>query len=141
MMVKLNGGVSWSFSVKVGVHQGLVLSPLLFITVLEALPRKFRGGLELLYADDLVLLADSEGLLAQTIKMWKAGMGDKGLRVNMGKTTVMRCRDGASQMVKSGKYPCGVSGTGVGSNSILCTSCHAPIHKRCSGITQTLMQV
>jgi hypothetical protein len=112
-------------------------------SVLEALPRKFRGGLpmELLYADDLVLLADSEGLLVEKIQMWKAGMGDKGLRVNMGKTTVMRCRGGASPMVKSGKYPCGISGTGVGSNSILCTSCHAWIHKRCSGITQTLMQV
>ena len=44
------------FSVKVGVHQGSVLSPLLFITVLEALSQEFRTGCpcELLYADDLV---------------------------------------------------------------------------------------
>ena len=44
------------FSVRVGVHQGSVLSPLLFIIVLEALSREFREGLpmELLYADDLV---------------------------------------------------------------------------------------
>jgi len=27
------------------------------------------------------------------------------MRVNMGKTKVMRCRDGAGQVVKSGKYP------------------------------------
>ena len=47
---------------KVGVHQGSVLSPLLFIIVMEALSRTFREGLpmELLYADDLVLMADSE---------------------------------------------------------------------------------
>ena len=37
----------------VGVHQGSVLSPLLFIIVLEALSREFRVGLpmELLYAE------------------------------------------------------------------------------------------
>jgi len=55
----------WCVGLKVGVHQGSVLIPLLFISVLEALSRRFIGGLpmELLYADDLVLLADSEDLL------------------------------------------------------------------------------
>jgi len=135
-MVKLNGGVTRGFGVKVGVHQGSVLSPLLFIIVLEALSRRFRGGLPIygtiLYADDLVLLADSEDLLVEKIKMWKIGMEEKGLRVNIGKTKVMRCRDGAGQAFKSGKYPCVVSSKGVGANSIECTSCqcHARIHKK-----------
>ena len=42
---------------KVGVHQGSVLSPLLFILVLETISREFRTGVswELLYADDLVI--------------------------------------------------------------------------------------
>ena len=35
---------SEEFEVKVGVHQGSVLSPLLFILVLEALSREFRSG-------------------------------------------------------------------------------------------------
>jgi len=85
-MVKLNGKVSSGFGVKVGVHQGSVLSPLLFIIVLEALSRRFRGGLpmELLYADDLVLLADSKDMLVEKVMRWKAGMKEKGLRVNMG---------------------------------------------------------
>ena len=34
MKVRLNGRESKAFNVKVGVHQGLVLSPLLFIIVL-----------------------------------------------------------------------------------------------------------
>ena len=68
--VKVNGRVSELFLVRVGVHQGSVLSLLLFIIVLEALSREFRGGLpmELLYADDLVLLADSMKELIEKVK-------------------------------------------------------------------------
>ena len=55
---------------KVGVHQGSVLSPLLFTIVLEALSRTFRVGLlwELLYADDLVLMAESEEKLMDKLR-------------------------------------------------------------------------
>jgi len=81
------------------------------------------------------LLADSEDFLVEKIKMWKTGMEEKGLRVNMGKTKVMRCRDGAGKVVKSGKYPCWVCSKWVGTNSIECTSYHAWIHKKCSDIT------
>ena len=41
--VKVNGRESRAFGVRVGVHQGSVLSPLLFVIVLEALFREFRG--------------------------------------------------------------------------------------------------
>jgi hypothetical protein len=142
-MVKLNGRMSKGFKVKVGVHQGSVLSPLLFIIVLEALSREFREGLpmELLYADDLVLAAEGEALLVEKLKKWKAGMEEKGLRVNMGKTKVMRCRDGAGQVKQSGKHPCGICKKGVGSNSIKCISCNSWIHKRCSGISGKLQNV
>ena len=59
--VRVNGQYSEEFGVGVGVHQGSVLSPLLFVLVLEALSREFRTGVpwELLYADDLVIIADS----------------------------------------------------------------------------------
>ena len=47
--------------VRIGVHQGSVLIPLLFIIVLEALSREIRTGCpwELLYADDLMISAGS----------------------------------------------------------------------------------
>ena len=54
--VRVGEGYSEESEVKVGVHQGSVLSPLLFIIVLEALSQEFRSGVpwEDLYADDLV---------------------------------------------------------------------------------------
>ena len=57
--VRVNGQYSEEFGV--GVHQGSVLSPLLFILVLEALSQEFRTGVpwELLYADDLAMIADT----------------------------------------------------------------------------------
>ena len=59
--VRVGEGYSTEFEVKVGVHQGSVLSPLLFIIVLEALSLEFRSGVpwEDLYADDLVMIAES----------------------------------------------------------------------------------
>ena len=47
-VVKLGAGERREFEVRVGVHQGSVLSPLLFIAVLEAISRRFdRQGLTL----------------------------------------------------------------------------------------------
>ena len=42
--VHVGEGYSDKFEVKVRVHQGSVLNPLLFINVLEAWSRKFRSG-------------------------------------------------------------------------------------------------
>jgi len=51
-----------SFEVKVGMHQGSALSPLLFVIVMEAISREFKVALpwELLHADDLVVIAETE---------------------------------------------------------------------------------
>ena len=74
--VKLNGRESRGFGAKVGVNKGSLLIPWLFIIVMEALSSEFRDGLplELLYADDLVLMAETEDLLVEKIIKWKAGM-------------------------------------------------------------------
>ena len=89
-------GVGYSKSLKVGVHQGSVLSPLLFIIVLEALSRKFRCGVpwEDLYADDLVIIAESLEECVRRLLTWKEAMEEKGLRINLGKTKIMICGTG-----------------------------------------------
>ena len=67
---------SQEFEVKVGAHQGSVLSPLLFIIVLEALSREFLAGVswEDLYADDLVIIADSLEECVRRLLIWKEAM-------------------------------------------------------------------
>ena len=134
--VRVNGQLSEEFKVEVGVHQGSVLSPLLFILVLEALSRELRTGLpwELLYADDLVVIDGSlDGCLGK-LKAWKSGMERKGLRVNMKKTKFLVSGLGLDVLKDSGKFPCAVCRSGVGNNSILCSQCNLWVHKRCSGI-------
>ena len=127
---------------EVGVRQGSVLSPLLFILVLEALSLKFRKkGIpwELLYADDLVLMADSmEGCISKLQKR-KTAMQNKGLRVNMKKTKFLVSGIGLDVLKNSGKYPCAVCRSGVGNNSIECSQCKMWVHKKCSGISGRLM--
>ena len=89
--VKVGGGHSEEFDVGVDVHQGSVLSPFLFSIVLDVLSEDVRKGAlyELLYADDLVLMAETmEELEAQFIR-WKAAFKGKGFKVNLGKTKVM----------------------------------------------------
>ena len=84
--VRVNGRESKAFSVRVGVHQGSVPQS---IAVYHCI-REFREGspMELLYADDLVLVAETEELLMEKLRKWKRGMELKGLRVNIGKTKV-----------------------------------------------------
>ena len=60
-VVRTDAGLSESFEVNVGLHQGgsiLRLSPLLFAVGMDVVFSEARSGLpsELLYADDLVLI-------------------------------------------------------------------------------------
>ena len=62
-----------------------MLSPLIFIIVLEALSRDFRKGVpwELLIADDLVIVDTSWEKMIERVLEWKNGLESKGLRVIM----------------------------------------------------------
>ena len=136
--VRVGKGFSQKFEGKVGVHQGSVLSPLLFIFVLEALSFEFRAGVpwEDLYVYDLVIIADSLEECVRRLLIWKEAMEKKGLGVNAGKTKNMICGTGLDLLQSSGKYPCSVCRTKVGNNSIYCNGCKLPVHKKCSGLQQ-----
>ena len=125
------------------MHQGSALSPLLFVIVMEAISREFRVALswELLYADDLAVIAETEEELMKRLNEWKDNVESKGMRVNMNKTKVMI--SGERQMVwqKGVRWPCGVCSKGVDSNSIQCSSCQKWVHKKCSGIKGSMLKV
>ena len=71
----VNGQYNKEFVVRVGVHRGSVLCPLLFILVLEALSHEFLTGVpwELLYTDDLVLIADTQEECYSKIRLGGVG--------------------------------------------------------------------
>ena len=71
-VIRINNDVSEIFSVRTGVRQGCVLSPVLFNIVVDAIMRKVfhnKRGIQfeenefltdLMYADDSVIFADSD---------------------------------------------------------------------------------
>ena len=73
------------------MHQGTALSPLLFVIVMEAISREFRVALpwELLYADHLVVIAETEKDLIKRLNEWKNNVENRGMRVNVNKTKVV----------------------------------------------------
>ena len=134
--VCVNGQFSDEFNIKVCVHQDDVLSPLLFIIVIEALSREFRVGCpwELLYADDLVLMAETLEYLKKKLTIWKDNIEAKGLRVKVNKTKPVCHKQNSSVKSNSIKWSCSICHEGVGINSIFCQSCNHWVHRRCSKI-------
>ena len=90
-VVRTTHGRTDEFPIKVGLHQGSGLSPFLFTVVLDVISEEFRCGLpsELLFADDLVVVIDTEEEMQRSWLGWQIGMENKGLEVNIGKTEVM----------------------------------------------------
>lgn len=122
------------------MHQGSVLSPLLFAIVMDVVSRETRSGLpwELLYADDLVLIATTRAELCMKLQAWRGCLVGKGLKVNAEKSKVMVTDGVSGVMSETGAWPCGVCGKGVAANSLQCTGCRKWVHRMCSGVRGSL---
>ena len=70
--LRLNDYFGERFEVTVDVHQGSILSPLLFAIVIEALSLECLIGCpwELLYSDDLVVMSDNLENLKNQLVLW-----------------------------------------------------------------------
>ena len=127
--------LSEEFEVKVGLHQGSVLSPLVFAIMVDGVTESVRNGLisEMLYADDLVLMSETMEGLREKFWKWKETFKSKGLKENLGKTKVVV--SGAEGELSVSKVdPCGICGKRVMANSVLCVKCGKWIHGRCAKV-------
>nr|XP_027229376.1 uncharacterized protein LOC113821128 [Penaeus vannamei] len=92
------------FCVNVGLHQGSALSPFLFLIVIDILTSELREEepqdlWKLLFADDLVSVAETEEELQRRYLAWKEKMNQGGSQVNMSKTEgMMSSKTGREEM-------------------------------------------
>ncbi|XP_035841304.1 uncharacterized protein LOC118488194 [Helianthus annuus] len=81
------------FAVEVGLHQGSVLSPFLFTIMLDELSRSIQETIpwRMLFADDIVLVAETKQRLNSRLEEWRAALEGKGLRISRSKTEYLYC--------------------------------------------------
>ena len=122
--VRVGSGTSEEFMVRVGVHQGYVLSPLIFAIVVDVATEHAREGLlnKILYADDLVLMSESLKDLRERLQRWRSALEGKGLKVIVGKNKMM-VSGMEGEIVLSKIDPCKTCCKRVGSNALRCSQC------------------
>jgi len=76
-----------------------------------------------LYADDLVVIAETEDDLIKRLNEWKDNVENRGMRVIMNETKVMISGEWQKVTQTAVRWQCGVCDRGVGNNPIQCSSC------------------
>ena len=89
---------------------------------------------QLVYTDDLVLIAETLEDLKKKLIIWKYNIEAKGIRVNVNKTKLVCSKHISSVKSDAIKWPCSICHKGVGINSIFYQGCNHWVHKRCSEI-------
>ena len=85
--VTVGAHLSEELEVNVDVHQGSVLSPLLFAIVVDVVMNEIKVDMSKKYSTRM--LAESMAELQEKFYGWKSALESKGLNVNLVKTKVM----------------------------------------------------
>ena len=74
-VVRATHGRTDEFPIKVGLHQGTGLSPFVFIVALDVISEEFKCWLpnDLLFADDLAVITDTEEQMQRSWLGWQIG--------------------------------------------------------------------
>lgn len=89
--VRSSVGETEGFEVRVGLHQGSALSPFIFNIVMDVIIEEVRETVpwNILYADDIVLCAESREDLEVKLERWRQVLEDRGMRISRSKTEYM----------------------------------------------------
>ena len=109
-VVRLKGKKSKTFEMKNGLKQGDSLSPLLFIAIMDQVLKQCKSKTKkhtvgnwkmqpiytqaLLYADDVVLIADTKEELQNAVTVWADEIKNKGMTLNVSKSKWMKITKG-----------------------------------------------
>ena len=115
--VRVNGSLTDWFPVDIGVKQGCILSPILFSTYINDLTLAIKAlgkGIStdndnisiLLYADDIVLMSDTEQGLQEMLNLVHSWCQQWKLNINVDKTKVVHFRNPAVP-ITSFTFSCG----------------------------------
>ncbi|GJZ80896.1 retrovirus-related pol polyprotein LINE-1, partial [Tanacetum coccineum] len=99
--VRTSVGDTEFFPVEVGLHQGSAISPYLFALILDEISRGIQEDIPwcMIFADDIVLIAELAEGLNSRLEKWKKALEDKGLRISRDKTEYLRCDFGRYEVV------------------------------------------
>ena len=137
--VKVGTHLSEELVLEVGVHQGSPISPLWFAIGIDVVTNEIKEGMsqEILYADDIVLIAETKVKLPKKNYTWKSALESKGVKVNLVKTKVMVSVIGQISLNPcSKKDQCGICGRKTMVNAVLCKSSLNWIHGSCAKINK-----
>ena len=82
------------FSIIIGLHQGSVLSPFLFATVIDELTRAIQDEISgcMLFADDIVLVDETRAWINVKLELWRQTLKSRGFRLSRAKKEYMECK-------------------------------------------------
>ena len=81
------------FPIKIGLHQGSALSPYLFTLVMDEVTQDIQGDIPwcMMFADDVVLVDDSQAKVNRKLKMWRQTLESKDFRLSRTNIEYMIC--------------------------------------------------
>ena len=100
--VKTICGRTEYFEVKLGLHQGSALNPLLFIIIMDVLAEEARTipPWAMLFADDLVLVSETAEEVEEELERWRSIIENKGLRISRPRIPCTISSTGCSEVIR-----------------------------------------
>ena len=81
-------GTTENFKIKIGLHQGSMLSPFLFAVIMDRLTDevKTEPPWTMLFADDIVICKETREEVEQRLECWRYALERRGMKVSRSKT-------------------------------------------------------